>query len=165
MDLELGPLMPGPAELIVGLVCFFLLFWLLGRLLLPRAERVLAERRDAIEGRTERAEAIRAEAERTLDTCRQELADARHEAARIRQEATGQGAAIIAAAREKGIRERDRLVAEAGARISVDQALAAVSLQAEVGELAVELAGRVVGEPLAAVAARRGTVERFFDER
>ncbi|MFI6843606.1 hypothetical protein OG535_12455 [Kitasatospora sp. NBC_00085] len=163
--MEIGPLKPEPAEVLVALACFFLMVWLLGRKVLPRIERVQAERRDATEGRQQRAEEIHDEAERTYAAYRQELADARHEAALIRQEAAEQGAAIIAAAREEGIRERDRLVAEADAQIAVDQALAAVTLRQDVGELAVELAGRVVGEPVAAVAARRGTVERFFDER
>ncbi|MEU6237277.1 hypothetical protein [Kitasatospora sp. NPDC047058] len=165
MNVELGPLKPEPAELIVGLACFFLMFWLLGRRILPRIDRVQADRRDATEGREECAEELRTEAELVRRTRERELADARHEAARIRQEAAEQGAAAIAAAREEGVRERDRLVAEANARIAVDQALAAVTLRQDVGELAVELAGRVVGESVSAVAARRGTVERFFDER
>ncbi|WP_406198178.1 hypothetical protein OH807_13745 [Kitasatospora sp. NBC_01560] len=165
MNLALGPLKPDLTELALGLLCFFLMVQLLGRSVLPRIEHLLAERRDAIEGREERAEETRAEAERTYQAYRQELATARHEAARIRQEAAERGAAIIAAAREEGIRERDRLVAEANARITVDQALAGVVLQQDVGVLAVELAGRVVGEPLAAVAAQRNTVARFFDER
>ncbi|WP_327676595.1 F0F1 ATP synthase subunit B [Kitasatospora sp. NBC_00458] len=163
--MNLGPLEPEPSELLLGLACFFLLFWVFGRKLLPRIEEVLATRRDVIEGGQERAEATRAEAERTLEEYRQELAAARHEAARIRQEAAEQGAVLIAAAREEGLRERDRLIAEADAQLAVDRALAAVTLRHDVGELAVELAGRVVGEPVGAVAARRGTVERFFDER
>ncbi|MGW6913136.1 F0F1 ATP synthase subunit B family protein [Kitasatospora sp. NPDC054939] len=162
---DIGPLKPDAVELIVGLTVFFLIFGILGRVLLPRVERVLAERRDATEGRIGRAEAVRAEAEQALADYRRELADAQREAARIRQEAAEEGAALIAAAREEGQRERERLVADAHARIAVDQALAAVSLRYDVGELALDLAERVVGEPLAAVAARRGTVDRFFDER
>ncbi|MFF2039044.1 F0F1 ATP synthase subunit B [Kitasatospora sp. NPDC058170] len=164
MDMELGPLKPEPVELLFGLLCFLLLAWLLGRRVLPRVERVLAERHDAIEGGTERAEALRAEAEQAFEDRRRELDRARHEAARIRQEAAEQGAALIAAARAEGVLERDRLVAEAHDRISVDRTLAAVSLRQDVGELAVDLAGRVVGESVAAVAAQRGTVGRFFDE-
>ncbi|MCG6493360.1 F0F1 ATP synthase subunit B [Kitasatospora sp. A2-31] len=165
MDLEkLGPLKPEPAALIVGLACFFLMIWLLGRKVLPRIERVQADRRDATEGRLERAEELNAEADRTYEAYRKVLADARHEAARIRQEAAEQGAALIATAREEGLRERDRLVGEAHAQIAVDQALAAVTLRHDVGELAVELAGRVVGESVSAVAAERATVARFFDE-
>ncbi|MBP0451806.1 F0F1 ATP synthase subunit B [Kitasatospora sp. RG8] len=165
MNLASGPLSPEPTQLLVGLACFFVMTWLLGRKVLPRIEQVQAERREATEGRLERAEEIRTEAERTYEAYRQELATARHQAALIRQEAAEQGAAIIAAAREEGVRERDRLVAEANAQIAVDQALAAVMLRRDVGELAVDLAGRVVGESVSAVAAGRGTVDRFFDER
>ncbi|MFE2728864.1 hypothetical protein [Kitasatospora sp. NPDC059327] len=165
MNLALGPLKPEPGELIVGLSCFLLMVWVLGSRVLPRIERLQADRRDAIEGGAERAEALHAEAERTYRAYRASLADARHEAARIRQDAAEQGAAALAAAREEGVRERDRLVAEAHARIAVDRALAAVVLRRAVGELAVELAGRVVGEPLAAAAAERDTVKRFFEER
>ncbi|MFF1798514.1 F0F1 ATP synthase subunit B [Kitasatospora sp. NPDC058263] len=164
MNFELGPLKPEPGQLIVGLICFLLVVRVLGRRVLPRIERLQADRRDATEGGVERAEALHAEADRVYEAYRNELADARHEAARIRQEAAERGAAAIAAAREDGIRERDRLVAEAHARITVDQALAAVALRQDVGELAVDLAGRIVGESLAAVAAERDTVERFFDE-
>ncbi|MFB7382116.1 hypothetical protein ACFC26_32345 [Kitasatospora purpeofusca] len=164
MDLELGPLKPEPAELLVGLACFFFVLWLLGRVVLPRAERVFAERRDATEGRLERAAAIVAEAERTLDEYRQELAAARHEAARIRQQAAEEGAAAVAAAREEGLRERDLLLAEADARLAVDRAFAEAALREDVGQLATELAGRLVGESVAAVAAERRTAERFFDE-
>ncbi|MFF7589522.1 hypothetical protein ACFZCK_18755 [Kitasatospora purpeofusca] len=164
MDLELGPLKPEPVELLVGLACFFLVLWLLGRVVLPRAERVFAERRDATEGRLERAAAIAAEAEQTLDEYRQELAAARHEAARIRQQAAEEGAAAVAAAREEGLRERDLLLAEADARLAVDRAFAEAALREDVERLATELAGRLVGESVAAVAAERRTAERFFDE-
>ncbi|MGW4898505.1 F0F1 ATP synthase subunit B family protein [Kitasatospora sp. NPDC004240] len=162
---NIGPLKPELPELLLGLAVFFLIFGVLGRVLLPRIEEVLASRHDATVGGSERAEAIRTEAAQTLADYRRELLEAQHAAARIRQEASEQGAAIIAAAREEGLRERERLVADAHARIAVDQALAAVSLRQDVGELAVELAERVVGEPLAALAAERGTVDRFFDER
>ncbi|GAA0681806.1 F0F1 ATP synthase subunit B [Kitasatospora atroaurantiaca] len=162
---DLGPLDPNKVQLLIGLAAFFLAFGVLGRVVLPRVERVLAERHDATEGRLERAEQDRAEAERTLARYRRELLDAHHEAARIRQEAAEQGAALVAAARAEGQRERDELLAAARGRIAVDRALAEVELRENVGMLAVDLAGRVVGEPLTEFAARRGTVERFFAER
>ncbi|MFC9326728.1 F0F1 ATP synthase subunit B [Kitasatospora sp. NPDC057015] len=161
----MGPLEPDPAELVIGLLCFFLIFGLLGRIILPRLERTLADRRYAIEGGVERAEADQAEALRTLAAYRRELADAHHEAARIRQAAAEEGAALLAAAREEGHRERAELVAAARARLSVDRELARVSLRAAIGPLSTDLAGRIVGEPLDAFAARHGSVERFLEGR
>ncbi|GAA2829159.1 F0F1 ATP synthase subunit B [Kitasatospora paracochleata] len=161
----MGPLQPNPAELVLGLCLFFALFAVLGVVLLPRIERVLADRHDATEGGLARAEQTRAEAERTADELAERLAAARHEAAAVRQRATEEAAALLAAARAEGIRLRAELVAEAHARIAVDRALAEIELRAEVGALSVELASRVVGEPLADFAAERGTVERYFADR
>ncbi|MEV7023690.1 hypothetical protein [Kitasatospora sp. NPDC093558] len=165
MKLELGPLQPDPGQLALGLALLFLMVGALGRGIIPRIERVRAERWEATEGRAERAEAVRAEAEAVHDAVRQQLADARHEASRIRQEYAEQGAAAIATAREEALRDRDRLVAAAHARLASDRELSAARLRDDVGEFAVDLAGRVVGESVAAVAARRGTVDRFFAER
>jgi len=162
---DLGPLDPNKVQLLMGVAEFFLIFGVLSRVLLPRVERILAERHEATEGRLERAEQDRAEAERTLTRYRRELMDAHHEAARIRQEAAEEGAALVAAARAEGQRERDQLVSAARTRIAVDRALAEVELRDDVRVFAVDLAERVVGEPLAEFAARRGTVERFFAER
>ncbi|WP_316520982.1 hypothetical protein [Kitasatospora brasiliensis] len=163
MTLELGPLKPEPAPLILGLALFFLLLWTLGRGLLPRIERVRAERWDATEGRAERAEALLAEAEATRTARLLELAEARHEAARIREEYAERGAAAMASARAEGLRTRDALLATGRARIAADRAEAERLLRQDVGELAVILAGRVIGEPVHTVAARRRTVERFFE--
>ncbi|MFJ6775952.1 hypothetical protein ACIQOV_34175 [Kitasatospora sp. NPDC091257] len=163
MTLELGPLKPEPAPLVLGLALFFLLLWVLGRHLLPRIERVQSERWEATEGRTERAEALLAEAEATREARLRELAEARHEAARIREEYAERGAAAMVAARAEGIRDRDELLATGRARIAADRAEAARLLRQDVGELAVALAGRVIGEPVDAVAAQRRTVERFFE--
>ncbi|WP_371516802.1 hypothetical protein [Kitasatospora sp. NBC_01300] len=165
MNIELGPLSPEPFMLALGLTLFFLITWTLGHRILPRVERIQTERWDATEGRAERAEAIRAEAEAAHDAGRQELAQARHEAARIRQEYAEQGAAAVAAARAEGVRDRHRLVTATHARIAADRAAAAEQLRQDVGELAVTLAGRVVGEPVHAVAASRRTVDRFFRSR
>ncbi|MFD4396018.1 hypothetical protein [Kitasatospora sp. NPDC058397] len=63
MNIELGPLEPEPFMLALGLTLLFLITWTLGHRLLPRVERAQAERWDATGGRTERADAIRAEAE------------------------------------------------------------------------------------------------------
>ncbi len=161
----MGPLEPDPTEIVLGLLLFFLMFGILGRIILPRLERTLGERRDAVEGGVERARAATAEAEEIYTASRGELSRAQHEAARIRQAAAEEGAAIIAAAREEGLRERAELVAAAHSRIVVDQALAETALRATVGELATDLAGRIVGEPLDAFAAQRRSAEGFFADR
>ena len=159
-----NPLIPNLTELIVGLVTFGIIFFALWKVLLPRLNKTLSERTDAIEGGLQRAEETQAEADRTLAAYREQLAEARHEAARLREEAREQGAQIIAEMREQAQAEARRLVDGAHAQIEADRQQAIQSLKTEVGGLAVDLASRVVGESLTDEARQRRVVERFLDE-
>lgn len=161
---EPNPLLPHTSELIVGLVAFVLLFLFLRAKVFPVFEKVFAERRDAIEGGMERAKAAEEEAKETLAQYRERLADARHEAARLREEAREQGQAIIAEMREQAQSEARRVTETAHQQIEADKATALVQLRAQVGTLATDLAGRIVGESLEDDARQRRVVDRFLDE-
>lgn len=163
--MDIGPLQPDLPELVFGLAVFGLIVVMLGRVLLPRADRMLAERHELTEGRFERAQKLQAEAKKTRAEYRRVLNEAHHEAAKIRQEAAEEGAALVAAGRAEGLRERDELLAAGRSTLDIDRELASLELRADVGMLAVDLAGRVVGEPLGEFADRRDSVERFFAER
>ncbi len=159
-----NPLVPPLSELIIGLVCFLGLFWLLAKTAWPAINRTLAERTDAIEGGIARAEQAQAEAKATLERYRGQLAEARHEAARLREEATIQGAAIIAEMREQAQEEARRIIAAAHAQIEAERVAAVASLRAEIGTMATELASRIVGEALADSDRQRRVVDRFLAE-
>jgi F-type H+-transporting ATPase subunit b len=159
-----GPLSPDPVELIIGLVAFLIVFGVLAKVLFPRIQQTLQERTDAIEGGLQRSEEAQREAQETLDQYRAQLAEARHEAARLRERAQEQGAQIIAEMREQASAEAQRLIDAAHTQIEADRAQALQSLRAEVGALAVELASRVVGESLTEEARQRRLVERFLTE-
>ncbi|MFE5584310.1 F0F1 ATP synthase subunit B [Kitasatospora sp. NPDC056531] len=160
----MGPLEPDVPQLVVGLVCFFLIFGVLGKLLLPRIEKTLAERQDATEGGVERAEAARAEAQRVHEEFQSELAAARHEAAQIRQTATEEGAALLAQLRSEGQEVRDRMVSEAKVQLEADRVIAEAELREDVIRLAGDLAGRIVGEPVADGPRARAIADEFFAE-
>jgi F-type H+-transporting ATPase subunit b len=159
-----NPLVPNLTELITGLIAFAIVFGILAKLLLPRIQKTLEERTDAIEGGLKRAEEAQAEANQVLDQYRAQLADARREASRIREEAKEQGAQIIAEMREQGQAEYARLTAAAQTQIQSDRQQALTSLRAEIGALSVELASKVVGESLENEARQRRTVDRFLEQ-
>jgi F-type H+-transporting ATPase subunit b len=159
-----NPLIPHWPELIIGAIAFLIVFALLARVLMPRISATLAERTDAIEGGLKRAEESQAEANKTLDQYRAQLADARHEAARLREQAKEEAAQIVAEGRAAGAAERERIVASASAQIEADRQQALTALRAEVGSLAVELASRIVGESLADEARQSRMVDRFLGE-
>jgi F-type H+-transporting ATPase subunit b len=158
-----NPLVPAWPELIIGTISFLIVFAVLGKVLLPRIQKTLADRTNAIEGGLKRAEETQAEAQQVLDTYRQQLADARQEAARLREQAQEQGAAIIADMREVAQTEARRIIDSAHQQIETDRMLALQALRTDVGAMAVDLASRVVGESLEDVARQRRIVDRFIE--
>jgi F-type H+-transporting ATPase subunit b len=159
-----NPLVPHWPELIIGAIAFLIVFALLAKVLMPRIAATLAERTDAIEGGLKRADEAQAEANKVLDRYRAQLADARHEAARLREQAKEEAAQIVAQGRADGVAERERIIASANAQIEADRQQALTALRAEVGTLAVELASRIVGESLADEARQSRMVDRFLAE-
>ncbi|MBI0382610.1 F0F1 ATP synthase subunit B, partial [Streptomyces albiflaviniger] len=65
-----NPLIPPIPELVIGLIAFAIVFIFLAKKLLPNINRVLEERREAIEGGMEKAEATQAEAQQVLEDYR-----------------------------------------------------------------------------------------------
>jgi F-type H+-transporting ATPase subunit b len=159
-----NPLFPSWPEFIIGTILFFLVFGFLAKMLMPRITKTLAERTELIEGGLARSEEAQAEAKDLLDQYRQQLADARHEAARMRQEAQEQGAQIIAEMREQAQAEARRITEAAQAQIAAERQQALNSLRTEVGTLATELASRIVGESLTDEARQSRMVDRFLAE-
>jgi len=159
-----NPLLPSWPEFIIGTILFVLVFGALAKFLLPRAQQTLAERTELIEGGLARSEEAQAEAKQVLDQYREQMAEARHEAARLREEARAQGAQIIAEMREQAQAEARRLTEAAQAQIEAERQQAVTALRAEVGTLAVELASRIVGESLTEEARQQRLVDRFLGE-
>ncbi|SER30934.1 ATP synthase F0 subcomplex B subunit [Streptomyces sp. yr375] len=161
---EQNPLIPEIPELVIGLIAFAIVFFVLGKKLLPNINKVLEERRDAIEGGIEQAEIARTEAQSVLEQYKAQLAEARHEAARLRQEAQEQGAVLITEMRAEGQRQREEIVAAGHSQIEADRKAAASALRQDVGKLATELAGKLVGESLEDHARQSRVIDRFLDE-
>src|SRR5579863_2394557 len=159
-----NPLLPSWPEFIIGTILFALVFGFLAKIALPRIQKTLAARTDAIEGGLNRADDAQKEAQQLLEQYRQQLAEARHEAARLREEAREQGAQIIAEMREQAQVEARRVTEAAQAQIDAERQQALTALRAEVGTLATELASRIVGESLTDEARQSRMVDRFLSE-
>ena len=159
-----NPLLPSWPEFIIGTILFVLVFGALAKFLLPRAQHMLAQRTDMIEGGLARSEEAQAQATQLLDQYREQLAGARHEAARLREEAREQGAQIIAEMRDQAQAEARRITESAQAQIEAERQQALTALRTEVGTLATELASRIVGESLTDEARQGRMVDRFLSE-
>ncbi|MCG5220984.1 F0F1 ATP synthase subunit B [Streptosporangium soli] len=161
---ENNPLIPHPAEMVVGGFAFLLVLFFVGRLLVPRIQKTLQERTEAIEGGLKKAADAQEEAQQALKEYREQLAEARHEAARMRDEAREQGAQIKVELREEAQAEARRLVEAAHVQIEADRQQAFAQLRTEIGRLSTDLAARIVGESLEDEARQRRTVDRFLEE-
>ena len=159
-----NPLIPPLGEIIVGLIAFAVVYFVFARFVAPRFEQVFRARREAIEGGIERAEAMQAEAKAALEQYRAQLAEARSEAAQIRDQARAEGQQIIEELRVQAQAESARIVARGEEQLATARQQIVNELRGQIGTLAVDLAGRVVGESLAEDVRRRGTVDRFLDE-
>ena len=154
-----NPILPATNELIWGFVAFIVLFFLLSRTVFPRINQMLDQRRANIEGKLEKAEQDRDEAQRLLQQYRDKLASAEEETQRIIDEARASAERVRRDLRAKAEAEAEREIERVRTAIRQERNQAIQELRREVGTLAVELATRVVGDSL-----DRGRQLRLVDQ-
>lgn len=152
-------LYPHAPELIVGVIAFAVLYFFMWKWVLPRLNQLLEERRQKIQGELERAEATRMDADHLLADYRQQLAGAREESNRIIEEARKTAEQVRSALQAKAEEESQAIVSRAQEEIRAERDRVFAELRQQVGDLAVDLAGRVVGQSL-----DKAAHERLIDE-
>jgi len=158
------PVLPHTGELIFGVIAIFILYFIVKNKVVPNLEKAYADRTAAIEGGMHEAEEAQQQAQAALEQYNAQLAEARGEASRIRQDAQEQGAAIIAEFRDRAQLEANRIAEASHKQIEAERQQAVVSLRAEVGRLSTDLASRIVGESLHDETRQSGIVDRFLAE-
>jgi len=157
-----NPVIPALYDIVWSAVCFVIILVFFWRYVLPRVQKLLDERAEAIEGNIAKADEAQRKAEAALEEYTAQLADARAEAGRIRETAREDGKKIVAEAREQAVAEATRVTSSAQAQIEAERQQALVSLRSEVGSIAIDLASGVVGETLSDDAKARAVVDRFL---
>jgi F-type H+-transporting ATPase subunit b len=152
------------ATIIVEIVVFAAVMFILAKFVIPQVNKGLTDRQENIRQQFADAEKAKSEAEAEKASFSSQMADARQDAARIREEAKEQGAQIIAEMRAQAQTEADRITTHAHAQIEAERSQALAQLKGEVGTIATQLAGRIVGESLDDEARQKRTVERFIAE-
>ncbi|TXK17267.1 F0F1 ATP synthase subunit B [Homoserinibacter sp. GY 40078] len=159
---DVNPLIPAPYDILWSAVIFVALLIVVAVYVVPRLNKALDARSAAIEGGLKKAEEAQAAAAAARDEYNAQLAEARAEAARIREQARSDGQAILAELKEQAQIEAARVTASAQAQIEAERAAALVSLRAEVGSLALDLASGVIGETLSDDKKAKSLVDRFL---
>src|SRR4051795_8901942 len=144
------------------LLAFLVILFILARFVIPPINRAMTSRQEAIRKEFANLEEAQDDARKAEKQYKDQLADARHEAAKIREDAREQGAAIIAEMRKQAQQESERILKHTRAQLEAERSQAVQSLRNEVGSMATELAGRIVGESLEDDDRRARTVERFI---
>lgn len=143
-----NPIVPETKEIIWGGIAFVIVFTLLAWKAWPAIKKGLQDREDKIRGDLEHAESVRTQADNELKDYQAQLADARGEAGRIIEEA-----------RQSADQVRKDLIARAeadaaGIRAKASDDIAAATeramadVQAQVSDLSIELAERIVQQNL-----------------
>src|ERR1044072_3180634 len=133
---------------IVELVAFGAIVGSLAKWVIPPINRAMTARQEAIRTQFSELEQAETDAREAEAAYKEQLNNAKHEAARIREEAREQGAQIVQEAREKAQTEADRIIEHGHTQIDADRKSAMASLRRDVGSLATTLAGRIVGESM-----------------
>jgi F-type H+-transporting ATPase subunit b len=160
----INPLVPATYDIVWSAVCVIVIGFVFWKYVLPKFQQVLADRSEQIEGGIKRAEDAQAEAKETLEQYRAQLAEARTEAAAIREDARTQGQQIIAEMKVQAQLESDRIVAAGSSQLAAQRQQIVTELRSDLGKTAVDLAEKVIGESLADEVKRSGSIDRFLSE-
>ncbi|WP_136708691.1 F0F1 ATP synthase subunit B [Agromyces sp. H66] len=157
-----SPVIPELYDIVWSAVCFVIILVFFWKYALPRVQKLLDERAEAIEGNIAKADEAQRKAEAALEEYTAQLADARAEAGRIRETAREDGKKIVAEAKDQASSEAARVTASAQAQIEAERQAALVSLRSEVGTIAIDLASGVIGESLSDDQKAKSVVDRFL---
>jgi F-type H+-transporting ATPase subunit b len=139
---------PHAEELIIGAIAFAVLFVFMSKWVVPQINKALEQRRQKIQGDLEKAEQDRAEADKLLNEYREKLSGAREEANRIIEEARNTAEAMRRDLTAKAEQEYQAILDRAQDEIRAERDRVFQELKTQVGELSLQLAGRMVGESL-----------------
>ena len=159
-----NPLLPESYDIIWSAVCFAIILFVFWRKFLPSVKKTLDARSEAIEGGIKKAEIAQAEAAAALAQYKDQLAEGRAEAAKIRDQARADGTKILAELKEQAAVEAARITSNAQATIEAERQGALISLRAEVGSLAIDLASGVIGQSLSDDKRAATLVDQFLEE-
>jgi F-type H+-transporting ATPase subunit b len=149
---------------IVELVIFLIILGVVWKYVVPPVKKAMTERQEMIRRQIEESRKTRERLEAADAKYREVLSEARTEAAKIRDEARAEAGRIKAELREQAEREVEQIRQRGEEQLATQREQVVRQLRSEIGELAVTLAGRIIGESMQDEARRQDTVDRFIGE-
>ncbi|MFT4147184.1 MAG: F0F1 ATP synthase subunit B [Micrococcaceae bacterium] len=160
---ETNPLIPDVWEMLITAIGFFILLFIVMKKISPMYNKMYQDRVDAIEGGLAKAEKAQREADQNLKQYKAQLAQAQQEANEIREEARAQGVQILEEMKAKATAESQRISDQGQQQLQAEREKVVQSLRGEIGGLATNLAGKIVGESLQDDNRSTRVVDRFLE--
>ena len=156
-------ILPDMAELIWGAVAFLVVLWVLNKFAFPKLREAVEARERQIQGDLESAEQAKTEAQQAKANYDKQIADARGEANRIIEEARRQAEDVRKDLIAKAERDAEQITQRASEQLEAERNRTVTELQTTIGDLAIELAEKVVGRSLDA-GTHRELVDAYIKE-
>ena len=141
-------ILPAIDELIWGAVAFIIVLVVLNKFAFPALRKAVEAREQQIQGDLEAAEQAKTEAQQAKANYDKQIADARGEANRIIEEARQSAEEVRKDLVAKAEKEAEQIQARASEQLEAERNRTVTELQSTVGDLAIELAEKVVGRAL-----------------
>jgi len=156
-------ILPEPAELLWGAICFALVLFLLSRYAFPRLSEAVQARERTIQEALEEAESSRSEAHKLLEDYKKQLAEARSEANRVIEDARRQAEDVRKDLIARAERDAEGIVQRAQEQLQAERNRTLQDLQGQIADFSIELAEKVVGRSLDG-ATQRELVDAYIRE-
>ena len=158
-----SPIMPNIGEFIPMLIAFVILAFVMSKFVWPVIIKTLDARAENIEGSLRKAEEAKVEAEGLVTQYEAKLAEARKEAGEILDGARKAGEAARADIVAKANVEAAAIIERAHAATESEKRAAAAELEGKVGEFAVAIASKLIGESISPEADAK-LIDRYLAE-
>ena len=152
------------ATFLAELVAFVVILAFMWRYVVPAIQANLNKRQEIIRQQLEDSKAAKERLEAAESDYAAMMAEARTEAARQREDGFRVRAETIEAAKAEARQAAETVTRQAEERLALEHRQALNQLKLEVGQLATELASRIVGESLGDQALQQRVIDRFLDE-
>lgn len=156
-------ILPAIDELIWGAVAFVIVLFILNKFAFPKLRETVEAREKQIQGDLESAERAKSEAQQAKANYDKQIADARGEANRIIEEARRQAEDVRKDLIAKAERDAEQITQRASEQLESERNRTVTELQSTLGDLAIELAQKVVGRSLDA-GTHRELVDAYIKE-
>lgn len=139
-----SPIIPEAKEIVWGSISFLAVLFLMMKFAYPALKKSMDARTEKIRGNLDDAERVKAEAATVLEDYKAQLADARNESNRIIEEARQTAEQLRRDLMQRAEAEVAELRQKTRDDIAAAQERAMADLQSRVGDMAIELAEKVV---------------------